>query len=137
MKHYKIPYHGCFIKSELPSKLKNGFYVVNLNGSSHWCGLYKDSPKDMQGSTRGTKYYWFDSYGFVAPEEVEDRIKPHEYVWSDKDIQTMASSACGFYVIAWIRCLYKSKDPANAYDQFIKLFKVNKKENETILSHLL
>lgn len=128
MKHYKINnYHGCYIKSDLPSKLKNGFYVINLNGSSHWTGLYKD----------GTKYFYFDSYGFVAPQEVEQRI-PKEYVWSDVDIQTMASSACGFYVIAWVRCLYKSSNPSNAYDQFIKLFKVNKKvENETILSHLL
>jgi hypothetical protein len=63
---------------------------------------------------------------------------PKEYTWSDVDIQTMASSACGFYVIAWVRCLYKSSNPSNAYDQFIKLFKVNRKaENETILSHLL
>jgi hypothetical protein len=32
MKHYKINnYHGCYIKSDLPSKLKNGFYVVNLS----------------------------------------------------------------------------------------------------------
>jgi len=99
MHHYKIPYHGCYIKTDLPKKLKNGFYVVNLNGHSHWTGLCKD----------GTKYYYFDSYGFVAPQDVEDRI-PKEYIWSDRDIQTMASSACGYYVMAWMRCLYHSKN---------------------------
>ena len=128
MKHYKINnYHGCYIKTDLPKKLKNGFFVINLNGHSHWCGLCKD----------GTKYFYMDSYGFVAPQEVEDRIKPHEYTYSDKDIQTMSSSACGFFVIAWIRCLYHSKNKEKAYKDFINLFKVNSVLNEKMLSRLL
>ena len=90
---YKIKdYHGCFVKDELPAKLKNGFYVINLNGHSHWTGLYKD----------GKNYYYFDSYGFPSPQDVENKI-PKEYIWSDKDIQTYKSSACGYYTIAWIR----------------------------------
>jgi hypothetical protein len=127
MKHYGIKqYHGCFIKDRLPMKLKNGFYVINLNGNSHWVGLCKDK----------TKYYYFDSYGFIAPAEVEHRISK-EYIWSDKDIQTMASSACGFYVTAWIRYLYHSHNKMNAYREFINQFKVNKKSNEKVLSSLL
>jgi len=127
MKHYGIKqYHGCFIKDRLPTKLKNGFYVINLNGNSHWVGLCKDK----------TKYYYFDSYGFIAPAEVEHRISK-EYIWSDKDIQTMASSACGFYVTAWIRYLYHSHNKMNAYREFINQFKVNKKSNEKVLSSLL
>ena len=126
MAHYKIKnYHGCYIKDRLP-KLKNGFYFINLNGSSHWTGLCKD----------GTHYYYFDSYGFVAPQEVEDHVSK-EYIWSDKDIQTYVSSACGFYVIGWIRCLYHSKNKVEAYRKFINLFKVNKPANEKVLSRLL
>jgi hypothetical protein len=127
MRHYQIKdYHGCYIKSDLPKKLQNGFFVINLNGHSHWTGLCKD----------GAKYYYFDSYGFVAPNEVEDRI-PKEYVWSDTDIQTMSSSACGYYVMAWIRCLYHSKNKGKAYDDFMNLFDANKVNNENILKRLL
>ena len=46
VKHYKIKrYHGCFIDDKLPSKLHNGYYVINLNGHSHWCCLMKDGKK--------------------------------------------------------------------------------------------
>jgi len=127
MVHYRIKnYHGCHIKDILPPKLKNGFYVINLNGQSHWTGLCKD----------GTKYYYFDSYGFVAPQDVEDNISK-EYIWSDKDIQTYISSACGFYVIAWVRCMASSKNKEEAYRKFINLFQVNKPANEKVLSKLL
>ena len=124
---YKIKdYHGCFIKNELPNKLKNGFYVINLNGHSHWTGLYKN----------GKNYYYFDSYGFPAAQDVENRI-PKEYIWSDKDIQTYSSTACGFYVIAWIRYLSLKRDKEELYKEFINKFKVNKKINEKILNSLL
>ena len=123
---YKIKdYHGCYIKNEL-TKLKNGFYVINLNGHSHWTGLCKD----------GKNYYYFDSYGFESPQDVEDKI-PKDYIWSDKDIQTYSSSACGFYVIGWIRYLSLKRDKKELYKEFIDLFKVNKKINEKILKSLL
>ena len=77
-----------------------------------------------------------DSYGFVAPQEVEDRI-PKEYIWSDKDIQTYSSSACGFFVIAFIRYLSSGKNKEALYKEFIDKFKINKKINEKILKGLL
>ena len=64
-------YHGCYIDNELPKKLLNGYYVVNLNGNSHWTCLLKD----------GKNYFYFDSFGFPASEEVEEQIG--EYIYSD------------------------------------------------------
>ena len=65
VKHYKIKnYHGAFIDDRMPTKLKNGYFVINLNGRSHWTALLKD----------GDKYFYFDSYGFPASQEVEDQI---------------------------------------------------------------
>ena len=76
VKHYKIKsFHGCFIDDRMPSKLKNGFYVINLNGHSHWTCLLKDK----------NDYYYFDSYGFPASLEVEDQIGL--YTFSDVDLQ--------------------------------------------------
>ena len=64
VKRYKIKnYHGCHIDHLLPKKLNDGYYVINLNGISHWTALLKD----------GKDYFYFDSYGFYASQEVEDQ----------------------------------------------------------------
>ena len=84
-------YHGAYIDDRMPIKLKNGYYIINLNGRSHWTCLMKD----------GNDYYYFDSYCFVASAEVEDLIG--EYIYSDLQIQHLNSSSCGYYVI----CFYE------------------------------
>jgi hypothetical protein len=118
-------YHGCFIKDELPNKLTNGFYVINLNGKSHWVVLYKDSDK----------YYYFDSFGFGAPQEVIDKIG--DYQWSDNEIQNINTSSCGFYVIAFIKHMVNKLNPLKEFKTFVSLFDKNTKNNEMILSVLL
>jgi hypothetical protein len=128
VKHYKIKkYHGAFIDDRMPTKLKNGFYIINLNGRSHWTCLMKDDDK----------FYYFDSYGFVASQEVEDQIG--EYMYSDLQLQHLNSSSCGFFVIAWMRYMqnHKHKDKKICYKSFLKLFSNDPKENELILNELL
>lgn len=126
MNQYKIPYHGCFIKDELPRRLINGFYVINLNGSSHWTGLLKN----------GSAYYYFDSFGFPAPQEIEEKCD--KMIWNTKDIQSMSSSSCGFYVIAWMRLMLKPKDKEETFISFLNLFSSrNLLKNEEILNALL
>ena len=117
-------YHGCFLKQELPS-LQNGFYVINLNGSSHWTCLYKDN--DL--------FFYFDSFGFQAPSEVEDKM--NDYTWSDKEIQNLDTSSCGFYCIAFAKYMENKLNPLKAFSTFVNLFSNNTKENEMILSVLL
>jgi len=127
MKFYKIKnYHGCYIKDELPKKLKDGYYVINLNGQSHWTALLKTK----------NKYYYFDSFGFMSPEDVEERI-PKEYIYSDKQIQTEASTACGFYVVAFIKYMSSIKNKIIGYNNFINMFKEDQPVNEVILKRLL
>jgi len=128
VKHYKIKkYHGAFIDDRMPTKLKNGFYIINLNGRSHWTCLMKD----------GKDFYYFDSYGFPASQEVEDQIG--EYMYSDLQLQHLNSSSCGFFVIAWMRYMqnHKHKDKKICYKSFLKLFSKDPKENELILNELL
>ena len=43
VKRYKIKkYHGCYIDHLLPKKLNDGYYVINLNGKSHWTCILKN-----------------------------------------------------------------------------------------------
>jgi hypothetical protein len=126
MMHYKIKnYHGCFVKNKLPTRLSNSFYIINLNGQSHWTALYK----------HGKNYYYFDSYGFVPPVEVENKLP--EYIYNDKQIQTLNQTSCGFYCVAWCRYLENAKNKKLAFEKFINLFTVASPVNEVILNQLL
>ena len=128
MKHYKLPFHGCYVKDKLPARLSNGAYIVNLNGQSHWTALIKE----------GDMFYYFDSFGMPAPAPIEQRAT--DTIWSDVDIQAMMSSSCGWFCIAWIRYMKNKKDKKKAYADFLKLFTSNTPnlmENEKVLSGLL
>ena len=124
VEHYKIKNsHGCFIDDKLPSKLHNGYYVINLNGHSHWCCLLKDC----------TNFFYFDSYGFPASQEIEDQIG--EYTYSDNQLQHLNSSACGFFCIAWMLWMqnHKHKNKEICFNSFLTIFTEDPKKNELIL----
>jgi len=125
VKHYNIKnYHGAFIDDRMPSKLLNGYYIINLDGHSHWTCLLKD----------GKDYYYFDSYGFLASEEVEEQIG--EYIYSDNQLQDMNSTSCGFFCLAFMHYMGKNKNKKLAYTNFLSLFTNNTKKNESILHGL-
>jgi len=127
MRRFKIPYHGCYIKDQLPRRLSNGIYIINLNGSSHWTALIKNGPN----------YFYFDSFGMPSPIEVEDRING-PYSWSDIDIQALSSSSCGWFCVAFCRFMVHHHPNDKSYKLFLHLFnKNNLHKNEAILGGLL
>jgi hypothetical protein len=118
MDTFKIKnYHGTFVKDDLP-ELNDGFYIINLNGSSHWTALLVD---DKQ-------YYYFDPFGFPAPMEVEaaiykDAMKKVKYIYNTEQVQDIDHTSCGFYVVAWIRHMNKkAKDKSVQFEKFLELF---------------
>ena len=123
---------GVYSKDQLPNELiKDKFYIVNMESSnvgngSHWVVFYYNYPS--------TSIY-FDSYGFIAPRDVQKRITP--YIFNDKDIQDFNSSACGFYCIAFIKFLHDKTDKEQMYNTFLKLFKLETIKNDKILQELL
>ena len=110
MKYYRLTFNGCYIKDKLPRRLKNGSYIINLNGHSHWTALVKNGPD----------FYYFDSFGMPCPTEVEERCG--DIIWSDVDIQAISSSSCGWYCIAFVRYLNGKKNKKKAYADFLKFF---------------
>lgn len=132
LKEQRIKLNGVFMKDELPSKLKSGFYVVNLQSSNigngtHWTAFYY-SPK---------KSFYFDAFGFPAPVEIEQKLKRYRY--NDKQIQNLNSTACGFYCIAFIIFLNKNKnkDLENRFQSFVDAFSTNTKINDKLLYNFL
>jgi hypothetical protein len=133
IKDRKLDKHfgGVYSKDQLPELIKDKFYIVNLQdhdegGGTHWTAFYYNYPS--------TSIY-FDSYGFIAPRDVQQKITP--YIFNDAEIQDFNSSACGFYCIAFIKFLHDKTDKQLMYKTFLKLFKLETIKNDKILQELL
>ena len=132
LKKFRIKYNGIYSKNELPNKLLDGFYIINLQSSkdghgTHWTSLYKIND--------GLSYY-FDAFGFPAPQEVIDKL--HYYDYNHKDIQNIDSSSCGYYAIGFIK--FMNSHPNNSkksFETFISLFSPDTSKNEQILYDIL
>ena len=134
IKDMKLDYHfgGVFSKDQLPKELiREKFYIVNLQDNdegsgTHWTVFYYNKPL--------TSIY-FDSYGFIAPLDVENSIKP--YIYNNGEIQDFDSSACGYFCIAFIKFLHNKDNKQEAYKTFLKLFKQQTVKNDKILHNML
>ena len=86
-----ITIRGIYSKNVLPSKLLNGFYVINLaddkDDGTHWTCLYKYDDG---------LYFYYDSFGFISPTDIEDKL--HKYDYNDKQKQNFNITSCGFIV---------------------------------------
>ena len=69
---YKLPLVGIFMKNEMPKKLIDGCYIINLQsstqGRTHWTAMVVW--KKMS--------YYFDSFGAPPPVEIINFTKKKE-----------------------------------------------------------
>ena len=131
LKSYNIKINGIYQKDKLPDKLLDGFSIINLQSSvdgsgTHWTCIYHSKDCDI----------YYDSYGFLSPKEVEDKIN-NSYFYNKKDIQDINSSSCGFFCIAFIKSLYFKKNKVEAFKKFLQHFTGNTKQNEKKLYDIL
>jgi len=122
---------GVYSKDQLPTLERNKFYIINLQDSdagngSHWTAFFYHKPL--------TSIY-YDSFGFIAPIPVQEKIKP--YIYNDKETQNYKSSACGYYCIAFIKFLHNKNDKEKSFLTFLKLFNLQTFKNDKILYDLL
>ena len=129
IKHYNLNdyFGGVFSKDNLPNKLIKGkYYIINLNNhnqsGSHWTCFYYNYPLYS---------IYYDSYGYPAPLEVQNKIKP--YIFNDVDIQDYNSRSCGYYCISFIKFLYNKQNKYNSFDTYINLFSNDTMNNDKIL----
>jgi len=134
VKQYGITnFNGIFSKDLLPPTLLKGWYIINLENhdegnGTHWtCFKITDEKANL----------YFDSFNFVAPKFVEEKIKP--YIYNDKQIQDLTSSACGWYCIACINFVEKHNVVGDylAFKDFVNVFSKNQDFNDGILQRYL
>jgi hypothetical protein len=127
---FNLPLENILMRDEIKKHLnKDGFYIINLdtskNEGTHWTVVFYHPLKSLYN----------DSFGFVPPLELEEKIKP--YIYNNKDLQDWNSDACGWYAIAFIKFLHDKNDKEKAFKEYLNLFKNNTKENDAILKNYL
>ena len=124
-----LPLKNILMRDEMKELNEDGFYIINLdtsnNRGTHWTALY----------FHPLNSYYNDSFGFVPPLEVEEKIKPYHY--NNKDIQDYYSSACGWYCLAFIKFLHDKTDKQLAFKEFLRMFSNKTTENDNILKEYL
>lgn len=119
--------NGIFMKDEIPKKLKNGWYIFNMDDSTdprngtHWVAFKRKKNND----------FYFDPIGIIPPLEVLAECK--ECIYNTKQIQDRNSTACGWFCIAVI--LWDKK--WGNINRFVNCFSDNPKKNDLILFKIL
>ncbi len=123
-------FNGSYTKDDL-NYIPNGNTIYNLNGSSHWVAMCRD----------GNNFFYFDSFGVVPPQKLEDMIMQGSsdglYCYNTKEIQAINSSSCGFYCVAFLKWMSRAKQKYRAFQDFKNLFSDKYLKNEEILHELL
>ena len=97
-------FNGVYSRDNLPNKIKDGAYVINLDGYSdigtHWIALYVKN-KDIT---------YFDSFGGEhIPKEIKAFIKNKNIKTNIFRIQAYDSIMCGYFCIRFINFMFKGK----------------------------
>jgi hypothetical protein len=132
---YNLPLVAITMKDELPEKVEDGCYIINLQSSTdgqgtHWLSLF----------IHKNNAYYFDSYGAPPSVEIMKFVKKrkgcHMY-YNNFIIQDLKSQNCGWYALAFLLWCYSyvlfSKDMKNMFNEFVKSFVDDTKENDKIL----
>ena len=105
MKYYENEsrFNGVYSRDNLPSKIKDGTYAINLDEHSdngtHWIALY----------VKNNVVTYFDSFGVEhIPTEIKTFIKNRNIKTNTFRIQAY-DSMCGYFCIAFIDFMLKGK----------------------------
>ena len=106
MKYYEDEsrFNGVYSRDNLPNKIKDGAYVINLDAYSdigtHWIDLYVKN-KDIT---------YFDSFGGEhIPKEIKAFIKNKNIKTNIFRMQAYNSIMCGYFCIGFINFMFKGK----------------------------
>ena len=130
MKHYENQsrFNGVYSTDNLPNKIKDGAYVINLDEYSdigtHWIALY----------VKNNDITYFDSFGVEhIPKEIKAFIKNRNIETNIFRIQAYDSIICGYFYIGFIDFMLKGK----SLTDFANLFSPNdfKKNDDVILNY--
>ena len=123
-------FNGVYSRDNLPNKIKDGTYVINLDKYSdigtHWIVLY----------VKNNVVTYFDIFGVEhIPKEIKTFIKNKNIKRNIFRIQAYDSIMCGYFCIAFIDFMLEGK----SLSKYKNLFSSNdfKKKDDTTLNYLM
>ena len=133
-KFYKLPLVSICMKNELPTKPKEGCYIVNMQSSTagsgtHWIAFFFF--KNI--------CYYFDSFGASPPVEIINFIKKKKgshLLFNNFIIQDLKSGNCGYFALAFLLYMWKNRQKEslrNVFNEFVNHFVDNTTKNDDIL----
>ncbi len=133
--HFNVPLVGIYMKDQLPSRIIDGNYIINLESSedgknkgTHWTTLVIQSPNAM----------FYDSYGATPSLEIREFVKRNgkgiHLGFNNWVIQDIHSENCGYFCLDFLRNIIPTRlfESANAY---INQFQDDTRTNDDILRH--
>jgi len=126
-------YRGCYPKDWCKGKKpwKEEYLILNTNTSDHFTGHWVGVCN--QPGSKEIEY--FDSFGLPVPEMILSYLKRSgkPVVSTTNEIQDFDSTACGYYVVMYLKRRAKGKDP---YSILYSFDLEKQEENEETLSRL-
>ena len=112
----KSRFNGVYSRDNLPNKIKDGAYVINLDEYSdigtHWIALY----------VKNNDITYFDSFGVEhIPKEIIKFIENRNIKTNIFRIQAYDSIMCGYFCIGFINFMLKGK----SLTKYTNLFSLN------------
>ena len=131
MKYYENQsrFNGIYSRDNLPNKIKDGAYVINLDEYSdigtHWVALWVNN-----------NVTYFDSFGVEhIPKEIIKFIENRNIKTNIFRIQAYDSIKCGYFCIGFIDFMFKGK----SFTKCTNLFSTIdfQKNDDTILNYFM
>ena len=112
--HNEPRFNGIYSRDNLPDKIKDGAYVINLDEyldiATHWIALYVNAKTIT----------YFDSFGVeYIPKETKKFIN-NENMTNIFGIQTYDSVMCGYFCIGFIDFMLKGNTLTDLLTFFTK-----------------
>ena len=97
-------FNGVYSRENLPNKIKDGAYVINLDDYSdictHWIALY----------VINNDITYFDSFRVEhIPKEIKAFIKNRNIKTNIFRVPAIDSIMCGYFCIGFINCMFVGK----------------------------
>ena len=123
-------FNGVYSRDNLPNKIKDGTYVINLDEYSdigtHWIALH----------VKNNGITYFDSFGVEhIPEEIIKFIGHKNLIANIFRIKAYDSIMCGYFCIGFIDFMFKEK----TLSEYTYLFSPNdfKRNDDIILNYFV
>ena len=121
-------FNGVFSRNNLPKKIKDGAYVINLDEyadvGTHWIALFCNR----------NEIVYFNSFGVEhVPKEIKEFIGNKNIKANIFRVQANNSGMCGYFCIGFINFMLAGKNLTD----FLNLFSPDdfKKNSDIILSY--